>query len=133
MSRTYQQGALNPPQFLFLLKTHQKKHVEVVSIFHPSKLNWKCTLNWCRLFAHRNNIKTSKLGNSSIFMCQRYWCVDKISELIQYVESVGTTTKFVLVSAQNHYCVNVKFWSYFNVVKMTVTWHWNIVISSTLI
>ena len=90
-----------------LLKTHQKKHVEVASIFHPSKLCRNCTLKWRRLFTHQNYIKksTSKWhGNLSILTCRRDLYIDSTCWVCWY-----NRTKLVLVSNQNHRCFDVKF------------------------
>ena len=43
ISKTYQEGTLKPLRFFFS-KINQKKHVEVTSLFHPSKLYRQCTL-----------------------------------------------------------------------------------------
>ena len=100
-----------------LLKTHQKKHVEVASICHPSKLYRKCALKWCRLFAHRNYIKKARRNDVEI---RWYWCVEEISAFIQHVESVGITEqnwfwcqpKIIVVSTLN-----------FDVILMLIKWH----------
>ena len=114
-----------------LLKIHQKKHVEVASILHPSHLYRKCTLKWRRLFTHPNYIKKSTSiwrGNSSILTCRRNFDIDSTCWVCWYNRMI-----FGLVSTQNQCCFNVEFSGCFNVDKMTLFRRWNTVISSILI
>ena len=82
-----------------LSKTHQKKHIEVVPIFSPSKLYRKIISKRRRLFAHQNYIK--KARQYDVEIC-RNWRVSVILILVRRVESVGITQE------QNVFSVNPK-------------------------
>ena len=115
-SKTYQWGALKQPR-IFVFHKYIKKHVKVASIFHPPKLYWRCTIKMTSI------ICPSKLHQKTTLN----WCENSSMLTFRRNFDIGLTcwacwynrTKFVLVSTHDHWYFNVKFWSCFNIDKLS--------------
>ena len=117
-------------------KTHQRKHVEIASIFHPSKLYRKITSKWKSsirpLILHQKTPKTKQKKNawrrnSLILTCHRnfnigstWWlCCYNIGTKLFFTKHHDIRTHLILETTQNQHCFSAEFYRWVNVEKST--------------
>ena len=118
-------------------KTHQRKHVEIASIFHPSKLYRKITSKWRQAFAHwycikktpkQNKKKNAWRRNSLILTCHHnfnigstWWlCCYNIGTKLFFTKHHDIRTHLILETTQNQHCFSAKFYRWVNIEKSTL-------------